>query len=305
MKTAAAVPSATPLEHLKGRSGATLEQEQARLKKATREFEAFFRYQMMKAMRKTVPENPLTEGLPMNSSQGKETFLDLMDMEISKAGSGGPGSISDILYRSTARLLEAKYNGKNAADSASAPAQLHPVTVKRVPIQIKSQPIKLPENETPAIRLESKPDIAPLRPRIRSPHESIMRKYGDLIDAAAAETRLDSALIASVIHAESSGNPNAESIAGAKGLMQLADSTAGDYGVTDAFDPEQNIKGGSRFLKALMERYQDVKLALAAYNAGPRNVDKYGGLPPFKETHNYVNKVIALFEQASKGSKVP
>jgi Rod binding domain-containing protein len=305
MKTAAAVPSATPLEHLKGRSGATLEQEQARLKKATQEFEAFFRYQMMKAMRKTVPENPLTEGLPMNSSQGKETFLELMDMEISKAGSGGPGSISDILYRSTARLLEAKYNDKNGADSASAPAKLHPVTVKRVPIQIKPEPIKLPENETPAIPLESKPDIAPLRPRIISPHESIMRKYGDLIDAAAAETRLDSALIASVIHAESSGNPNAESTAGAKGLMQLADSTAGDYGVTDAFDPEQNIKGGSRFLKALMERYQDVKLALAAYNAGPRNVDKYGGLPPFKETHNYVNKVIELFEQASKGSKVP
>lgn len=305
MKTAAAVPSATPLEHLKGKPGATLEQEKARLKKATQEFESFFRYQMMKAMRKTVPENPLTEGLPMSSSQGKDTFLDLMDMEISRAGSGGPGSISDILYRSTEKLLEAKYNGKNDEDSTSAPAQLHPVTVKRTPIQIKPKPVKLPEKETPAIPLESKPDIAPLRPRIKSVHESIMHKYGDLIDAAAAETKLDSALIASVIHVESSGNPNAESHAGAKGLMQLADSTAGDYGVTDAFNPEQNIKGGSRFLKELMDRYQDIKLALAAYNAGPGNVDKYGGLPPFKETQNYVNKVIGLFEQASKGSKVP
>ncbi len=303
MKTAA-VPSASPIEHLKGNTGATLEQEKVRLKKATQEFEAFFRYQMLKAMRKTVPENPLTEGLPMSSSQGKETFLDLMDMEISRAGSGGPGSIADILYRSTEKMIEAKFNKSADANAEHKPSVAHPVTVKRQQIPIKANPIQLPQEQNQPIPLENKPDIAPLRPRVRTPHDSIMSKYGDLIDAAAAETKLDSALIASVIQAESSGNPHAHSHAGAKGLMQLADSTAGDYGVTNAFDPEQNIKAGSRFLATLMDRFQDLKLALAAYNAGPGNVDKYGGLPPFSETQNYVSKVIGLFEQATNRSKV-
>jgi soluble lytic murein transglycosylase-like protein len=87
--------------------------------------------------------------------------------------------------------------------------------------------------------------------------------------------------------------------------MQLMDATAEDLGVTDSLDPEQNIMGGSRFLKKLIDRYQDVELALAAYNAGPGNVDKYGGLPPFAETQNYVTKVMALFEEATKSPKVP
>lgn len=303
MRSLAPTSAPTSLDTLKGNAASTLEQEKARLRKATQEFEAFFRYQMMKAMRKTVPDNPLTKGLPMSSSQGKETFMDLMDMEISRAGAGGHGSISDILYRSTVKLIEAKYADSGQVDP-DAVSKLPTATVKRIPVSLKPKQIELPKEVKP-VELETKPEIAPLKPRTTPSHDKIMEKYGNLIEAAAAETKLDSTLIASVIHAESRGNAKAVSHAGAKGLMQLMDATAEDLGVTDSLDPEQNIMGGSRFLKKLIDRYQDVELALAAYNAGPGNVDKYGGLPPFAETQNYVTKVMALFEEATKSPKVP
>jgi Rod binding domain-containing protein len=303
MRSLAPTSAPTSRDQLKGHATSSLEQEKARLKKATQEFEAFFRYQMMKAMRKTVPENPLSQGLPMSSSQGKDTFLDMMDMELSRAGSGGHGSIADILYRSTVKLIEAKYADTGGVDQ-SAVSQLPTRTVRHIPVRSKPKPVELPKEVKP-VQIETKPEIAPLKPRISTSHDKIMEKFGPLIEAAAAETKLDSTLITSVIHAESRGNPKAVSQAGAKGLMQLMDGTAEDLGVKDSLDPEQNIMGGSRFLKKLMDRYQDIKLALAAYNAGPGNVDKYGGLPPFAETQNYVDKVMALFEGTTESPKVP
>ena len=84
--------------------------------------------------------------------------------------------------------------------------------------------------------------------------------------------------------------------------MQLADSTATDYGVREVFDPAENIKAGSRYLRNLIDRFGSVKLGLAAYNAGPGNVEKYQGIPPFKETVNYVNKVLDTLSNISGGS---
>jgi len=112
-----------------------------------------------------------------------------------------------------------------------------------------------------------------------------------MIRQAAQEQGIDPALYYSLIMAESSGNANAVSPKGAMGYAQLMPATAAELGV-DPSDPAQNLKGGAMYLRQMLERFKDPKLALAAYNAGPANVEKYNGIPPFAETQNYVSKVL-------------
>jgi len=120
----------------------------------------------------------------------------------------------------------------------------------------------------------------------------------EMLAHAGTKHNIDEDLLASVVRAESGGQVRAVSRTGARGLMQLMPGTASAMGVDDAFRPEQNISGGTAYLDSLLTRYHDnVALALAAYNAGPGAVDKYHGVPPYRETREYVARVIREFNR--------
>jgi hypothetical protein len=119
-----------------------------------------------------------------------------------------------------------------------------------------------------------------------------------LLSKAGAVHNVDEDLLASVVKAESGGNARATSRAGARGLMQLMPGTARQLGVADSFAPDQNVRGGTAYLDALLTRYHDnIALALAAYNAGPEAVDRYHGIPPYHETRVYVARVVHEFNR--------
>jgi len=125
--------------------------------------------------------------------------------------------------------------------------------------------------------------------------------YEHIIRDAAAEYNIDAALIRAIVEAESSFDPSVVSKAGAEGLMQLMPELADELGVTDSFDPRDNIMGGARYLKGLLEQYDgDIDKTLAGYNAGPGNVERYGGVPPFKETKKYVKNIKRLLREDRK-----
>jgi soluble lytic murein transglycosylase-like protein len=121
--------------------------------------------------------------------------------------------------------------------------------------------------------------------------------FDELIRSTSGRYNVDADLIRAVIKTESDFNSNARSNKGAMGLMQLMPDTARLHNVSDAYDPNENIDGGVRHLRMLLERYQgDLELSLAAYNAGAGAVEKYGGIPPYNETREYVRKVLRLYD---------
>ena len=132
----------------------------------------------------------------------------------------------------------------------------------------------------------------------KNPTSTSRSEINELISKYADKNGLDEDFVKAVINQESGFNPNATSRCGAMGLMQLMPATAQGLGVTNAYDAEQNIEGGTKYLKGLLDRFgNDKSLALAAYNAGPNAVKKYGGIPPYAETQNYVKSVLGKYER--------
>jgi soluble lytic murein transglycosylase-like protein len=128
------------------------------------------------------------------------------------------------------------------------------------------------------------------------------QQYGPFIDRVAQQFAVDANLVKAVIHAESGFNPRAVSPKGAQGLMQLMPSTARRVGVRNPFVAEENLKGGVQYLAMLVRKYDNIRHALAAYNAGEGAVDQYGGIPPYSETQTYVSRVLELRDRYQKGA---
>lgn len=126
----------------------------------------------------------------------------------------------------------------------------------------------------------------------RAPHDW---RYDGIIGLTAREHRLQPALVKAVIAAESNFDSEAVSHKGAQGLMQLMPETAASLGVADPLQPIDNVRGGTAYLRKMLDRYGDLEYALAAYNAGPRAVDHFGGIPPYRETRDYVRRVMAYY----------
>ena len=156
-------------------------------------------------------------------------------------------------------------------------------TLSATPSHIKARPLN------PSVSTEMT-SFAPLTPAL--PFEGLIKEAAELHG-------VDPSLIRAVMQTESKFDPNTVSPNGAKGLMQLMPAIAKELGVVDPFDPRENIMGGAKYLKQLLDAHRgNVSLTLASYNAGPGNVKRFGGVPPFKETRDYVRKVKGLLDDS-------
>jgi len=160
----------------------------------------------------------------------------------------------------------------------------------QAPRKIEIPEITKPTNYTETFFPEQHPATASKKESLAQLRKE--KEYWELILKASKKYQIEPALIKAVIMAESSYNPKAVSKVGAKGLMQLMPGTAKSLGVKDIYDPSHNIDAGAKYLRYLLNRYNgNVELALAAYNAGLKNVKRYNGIPPFKSTRTYIKKV--------------
>jgi soluble lytic murein transglycosylase-like protein len=237
------------------------------IKKVANEFEALFSSIMLRAMRKTVGDNAL-----IPTKMAEKVYTEMLDDEYAKLLSNHSSlGLSDLIikelmskqsdYSSITQLKNLRSRDFSFLDNSFVPSNNSFITESGV---------------------------------------SRTKKWDTLVSDAAKRYNVDKDLVFAIIAQESAGNPYAVSRAGAKGLMQLMDSTAKEMGIAHPFNPRENIDGGVKYFRKMLDQFDgDVRLALASYNAGPAAVKKYNGIPPYSETQNYVDSVLRLREQFS------
>lgn len=205
---------------------------------------------------------------------------------------GSSVASAEIVYLTSGRTLSVKAHQQEGASIVLALRGGGNVTLDQTLVE-KIVPDEVPHPE-PAPVVAEAPQEAPQTP---SPQRSPLLRdtaYGELIAAAAETHGVDPILVQALIQVESNYQPRARSHKGAMGLMQLMPATAREYKVRNAYDPKANIDAGVRKLKSLIDKYGVADLALAAYNAGEGAVARFKGIPPYRETQNYVSKILAI-----------
>ncbi len=239
-------------------------EQKLKVANAAKDFESLMTGMMIKSMTQT------TEGMFGDESFGGDVLDTVFETELAKQMTKGKGvGIAQMLYKKmTSEELDPAifYEKLNSIDKSGK------ISTEKVDYKIDS------ENSN----------------SIKPSNESLKRLnyFDNIINKASSEFGVDEKILKSVILAESAANPRAVSPVGAKGLMQLMDATAGELGVENSFDPQQNIMGGAKYLSKMLRQYDgDLELSLAAYNAGPGAVNKHNGVPPFEETKNYISRI--------------
>ena len=295
--------------------------KERKLKKALKGFESMFVQQLLKSMRSAYLSEDSKGGL------GMDTMMSISDQALADYIGDQDGlGIAKVLYQ----YFKNQMNGESLNNISTEPKAIEiDNTENDIDVSIKEDIYKLLDdlnnrgslkiNDVSKIKFEQTPrmpsksyndlQVNATAPIMSSVHAglSIDEKINQAVTDSAARYDISEDLIKAVMEVESGGNHLAISEKGAKGLMQLIDSTASDMGVKNIFDPAENIEGGAKYLRKMLDRFGgDLKMALAGYNAGPGNVEKYGGIPPFDETRTYVNKVINIMNSGneSKDSKL-
>ncbi len=285
------------------------DRSKAKLQAAARDFEALFMSYMLKSMRESASTDET-----FGESFGGDMFDGLFDMEISRQMSRNSSmGIAEMLYHKMTG--ESLPSAGHAAPAGKSPA---PEVKPLLPLPLHPQPSKAatappsteagppaaeqpgktqpPSKGSPAVSTQPVKPAAGSR-RGKDTVSQRLDRYDDAIREAAEKHNLDPNLLRAVIASESGGNAKARSSKNAKGLMQLIDSTAADMGVKNIWDPRENILAGAKYLQQLLNRFGgNVDTALASYNAGPGAVEKHGGIPPFKETQDYVQRVKSFVQ---------
>lgn len=254
-------------------------EQKEKLAKAARDFETMMTSMMVKSM---FENNSGMFGEESNS--GASMFDGFFINELSAKMSQGNLGIAQSIYQNM--------TGEKLPDN---PFYRRIVEFRNEIGKMQQEtPIEKSLSYNNPLKVNNNIDVNPVRPSTTAMNR--LSQYDSIIKQAAIKYNVDENLIRSVILAESAANKNAVSSAKAKGLMQLMDGTARDMGVRNPFDPQENIMGGTKYLAYLIDKFDgDMKKVVAAYNAGPGNVEKYDGIPPFRETKQYVNRVLAYY----------